>query len=230
MSRRCGYELVRSSKRKKTITLTIKKDGRLVIHAPDRVPRSEIDGFFEKKRSWLERKLAEAEKEKKTGEEQRQFLPGERFFYLGDCYSLEVGDVNGTRQPLTLSHGTFLLSRNSLEGVRHCFVRWYREKARAVLAERVEYWSKRVQFFPKGITITGALHRYGSCSARDRLSFTWRIMMAPLEVIDYVIIHELAHIKEKNHSKRFWDLVEGVLPDYRQRKLWLQKNDHLLHL
>lgn len=226
---RCDpYELVRSKKRKKTITLTVKKDGGVVIHAPHRLPASEIEGFFEKKRPWVEKKRAEAKKGEKAPIKHRQFVDGEPFYYLGDCYPLGIRDTDGSREALSLSHGMFLLNRNSRDGARHCFVRWYQRKAREVLTRRVGYWSEHLHLVATGITITGALHRYGSCSARNRLSFTWRIMMAPLDVIDYVIVHELAHIKEKNHSKRFWGLLEMILPDYKQRKLWLRENHHLL--
>lgn len=224
------YELVRSSKRKKTITLTIRNDGRLIIRAPRRLPQAEIDSFFEKKLVWVEKKLAEGEKQKRVAEKPKQFVPGEGFFYLGDCYPLETRDANGVRQPLTLSHGTFFLNRDRTEEARECFVRWYQRRAREVITEKVEEWSKHLRLLPTGITITGALYRYGSCSARNRLSFSWRIIMAPPEVIDYVICHELAHIKEKNHSKRFWGFLETILPEYRKRRLWLRENDHLLRL
>jgi len=223
-----SYELVRSKKRKKTITLTVKRDGKVVIYAPYRTPVTEIDGFFESKKTWVRDKLAEQERRSGTEGKEKQFVSGELFLYLGDFYALEIRDMNGARQPLVLSYGMFLLNKDRVEAAREHFVRWYRKRAAEVIAERLGRWSKRLQLAPEGITITGAQHRYGSCSSKNRLSFSWRIVMAPYEVIDYVIVHELAHIKEKNHSRRFWDVVVSILPDYRKQRGWLRENNHLM--
>jgi hypothetical protein len=96
--------------------------------------------------------------------------------------------------------------------------------------ERVAYYSRQLSLFQEGIKITSAHYRYGSCSSKNRLSFTWRLVMAPLAVIDYIIIHELIHIKVKNHSKAFWDSVGTVMPDFRTHKRWLKENGHSLKL
>ena len=96
-------------------------------------------------------------------------------------------------------------------------------RAKEVIPERVEYYAAVMGVKPTGITITGAQKRYGSCSAKNRLCFTWRLMDYPLEAIDSVVVHELAHIVHKNHGKDFYALVESVLPDYRQRKKLLEE-------
>mgnify|MGYP003830170425 FL=1 len=220
--------MVRSKKRKKTITLTVRQDGKIVIHAPYRTPMKEIDGFFESKKAWVQDKLAEQERRKGAEGEKKQFAPGELFLYLGDFYPLEIRDTDGAHQPLVLLYGVFLLDRDKVETAREHFVRWYRKRAGEVIAERLGRWIRHLQLVPEGITITGAQHRYGSCSSKNRLSFSWRLIMAPYEVIDYVIVHELAHIKEKNHSRRFWDVVASVFPDYRKQRGWLRENNHLM--
>ena len=96
-------------------------------------------------------------------------------------------------------------------------------QAKKVIPERVEYYAAIMGVKPTGITITGAQKRYGSCSAKNRLCFTWRLMAYPLEAIDSVVVHELAHIVHKNHGKDFYALVESVLPDYRQSKKLLEE-------
>lgn len=96
-------------------------------------------------------------------------------------------------------------------------------RAKEVIPERVEYYAAVMGVKPTGITITGAKKRYGSCSGKNRLCFTWRLMAYPQEAIDSVVVHELAHIVHKNHGKDFYALVESVLPDYRQRKKLLEE-------
>ncbi|OPY80023.1 MAG: WLM domain protein [Syntrophorhabdus sp. PtaU1.Bin153] len=225
-----SYELIRSRKRKKTITLTVKRDGKIVIYAPFQTPMAEIAGFFESKKAWVRNKLAQQERCNTAEGREKQFVQGELFLYLGDFYPLEICDTNGSHQPLVLSHGIFLLHGDKAETAKEHFVRWYRKRAGEVIAERLGHWSRRLELAPEGITITSAQHRYGSCSSKNRLSFSWRIIMAPYEVIDYVIVHELAHIKEKNHSYRFWGLVEAIFPDYKKQRKWLRENNHLMRV
>ena len=221
------YELVRSRNRKKTLTLQIKPDGTVVLLVPYRISRSEADGFFRQKEDWVRRKLAE--RSARPGPGERRFAPGEEFLYHGEPYPLKLG-ATGSGSPLSLSCGVFLLRPDRLDQARETLIKWYRDQARRELPERVALYGRRADLVPTGITITSALSRYGSCSARDRLSFSWRIIMAPYPVMDYVILHELAHIREKNHSGKFWAFLETLLPDYRERRAWFRENGHLLRI
>jgi len=221
------YHLIRSRKRRKTLSLQIREDGRVVIRVPYHTPASEVERFIRERRSWVEKKLSE--KEEAIRKAQRVFVSGEKFLYLGERYPLEIGDGE-KMDPLAFSFGKFLLHRKCVAKARDLFIEWYKKEAKEKLSERLAYYSERLCLSPNGIRITSARSRWGSCSRDDRLSFSWRIMMASLNVIDYLLIHELAHIKEKNHSRRFWCLVESIMPDYRVRKLWLRQNGHLLNL
>jgi hypothetical protein len=212
------------------MTLLITREGRVVIRTPLRTPDSEIERFFHSREAWIERKLNGREMWEESAVKPRQFIAGEEFFYLGDAYPLEISDSNGARKALTLSHGKFLLSRERASQAKEVFVKWYRENAREVIEERVRFWGSRFSLTPTGITITGSWQRYGSCSAKNSLSFSWRLLMAPYPVIDYIIVHELAHIKEKNHSKNFWRYLEGLMPGYETQKRWLRENSYLLRL
>jgi len=111
-----------------------------------------------------------------------------------------------------------------VEKARELFMGWYRKEAEEKLVERVRYYSNKLQLFPKDIRITSAKYRWGSCSADDRLSFSWRIIMTSFKIIDYVLIHELVHIREKNHSRRFWTCLGSIVPDYRDCRRWLKEN------
>ncbi len=222
------YELVRSRKRKKTLSLQIKRDGTIVLLVPQRITREEADGFLADKEGWIRRKLKERANSPDPDRE-RKFLPGEEFLYLGEAYPLEIVGSD-SRLPLTLLYGTFCLRCDEADRAPEVFAGWYKLQARRELAERVARYSARTNLVPTGITITSARSRYGSCSHADRLSFSWRILMAPYPVIDYVILHELAHIKEKNHSRRFWDFLETICPDWKKQRCWLKENGHLLRI
>jgi len=221
-----NFQLIRSKRRRKTISLRIKDDGKIVVYVPYHTQKREIEGFIKEKGSWIIKKISE--KGRSTKETERAFIPGEKFLYLGESYPLEIGDTNDKGFPLKLFFGKFILGKDHLDEARDLFIHWYKREAKEKIEERVDYFSKRLQLFPEGLKITSAKYRWGSCSRDSRLSFSWRIIMAPLRVIDYVLIHELVHIKEKNHSERFWTYLERILPDYREHRLWLKENGHRL--
>jgi predicted metal-dependent hydrolase len=209
------------------MTLLITREGRVVIRAPLRTPSGEIDRFYVSRQAWIERKINGREMREESAIKPRDFIAGEEFFYLGEAYPLELSDSIGIRKALMLSHGKFVLAREKAPQAKEVFVKWYRERAREVIEERVRFCS-RFGRAPAGITITGSWQRYGSCSPINSLSFSWRLLMAPYPVIDYIIIHELAHIREKNHSIKFWTYLESLMPGYKTQKVWLRENSHLL--
>jgi predicted metal-dependent hydrolase len=226
MDHRLSYQLIRSKKGRKTISLHIKEDGTIVIYAPYSTVKCEIERFIKEKRSWIVKKISE--KERSIKEAEKAFIPGERFLYLGELYGLEIGDNNHKGHPLKLSFGRFILDKDHIKEARDIFIEWYKKEAKEKIIGRIDYYSNRIQLFPKGVKITSAKYRWGSCSRDNRLSFSWRIIMASLSIIDYILIHELVHIKEKNHSQRFWSYLESILPDYRKHRLWLKENGHRL--
>jgi predicted metal-dependent hydrolase len=224
MDHHLSYQLIRSRKRRKTISLRIKEDGKIVVYAPYRVLKWEIEKFINEKKSWI------SEKERSIKEAEKAFIPEEKFLYLGEAYPLEIEKADHKNVPLRLSFGKFVLDQGHIENAKNLFTQWYKREAKEKIAQRVNYHSNRLQLFPKGIRITSARYRWGSCSRDNQLSFSWRIIMAPLGIIDYILIHELVHIKEKNHSKRFWSYLESILLEYRQYRRWLKENGYLLRL
>ena len=226
MDHRLNVHLIRSKKRRKTLSLRIKEDGKIVLYVPYHTPKGEIEGFIKEKESWVIKKISE--KERSIKETEKAFIPGEKFLYLGESYPLEIRESDHQEPSLKLSFGKFILGQEYMEEARDLFTQWYKREAKEVIAGRMDYYSNRLHLFPKGIKITSAQYRWGSCSRNNRLSFSWRMIMAPLTIIDYILTHELAHIKEKNHSKRFWRYLESILPDYRKQRLWLKENGHRL--
>lgn len=209
--------------KRKTIALIVKPDGSLIVRAPFRTSEKSIREFIEKNAGWVTKKKAEALAA--LPPMPRQYVAGEVFMYLGCAYSLEV--VKGQRKPLFLD-GEFKLAHSAQRNARQAFERWYREQARRILAERVEFYACQYDFKYKRIGITSARTRWGSCSADGALNFSWRLILAPMHAVDYVVVHELVHTVYHNHSSQFWKKLETIMPDYRERKKWLRKNGQQL--
>jgi len=175
---------------------------------------------------WVINKLKEDQERRK--EVEKTFMSGEKFLYLGEWYPLEVHESDQKSCPLELSFGNFVLNKYYIGQARDLFIEWYKREAKEKIDGRVRYYSDRLQLIPNGTRITSAKSRWGSCSRDNRLSFSWRIIMAPLKIMDYILVHELVHIKEKNHSRNFWAALEKIFPDYKTCRIWLRENGHRL--
>ncbi|MBE8540158.1 YgjP-like metallopeptidase domain-containing protein [Geoglobus acetivorans] len=217
-------ELIKT--RRKTISLQITDEGKLIVRAPVNASDEAIWNTILKHRDWIERKRKEIlSRDPKASK--KEFVNGEGFLYLGKYYKLRI--VEGQKEPLKLDN-EFLLSKEYLPIAKEVFVNWYREKAYEKITERVEWYAKIRGFDYNKVNITNAQKRWASCSHKRNLNFSWRLIMAPLPVIDYVVVHELVHLEEKNHSKTFWNKVKMLMPNYEKHKEWLKKNGHLLRL
>ncbi|MFH1562360.1 MAG: SprT family zinc-dependent metalloprotease [Nitrospirota bacterium] len=220
-------QIIRS--KRKTLSLEITSDARLIVRAPKTTPLGFIEKLILKKWLWIQDKQKSV-KEKCSQTQPKKFVHGERFLYLGNIYRLYIVDEDTlplSGEPVRFDE-EFRLSRAYLFKARELFSNWYRKQAYQKIKERVDWYSHLFRLEYNKFGITNAQKRWGSCSAKNNLHFSWRLIMAPLSVIDYVVIHELAHIKEKNHSKRFWDKVRIMIPDYQESKRWLRENGHLL--
>ena len=217
-------EIIRS--KRKTIALIIERDGRLIVRAPLHARQEMITGFIQSKEKWISKKRAEI----KTNYQPfitKKYHNGEGFWYLGKTYPLQIVEVE---KPILDLDGSFQLARKAVPKASLVFEQWYRQQARRVISERVLWYAKKTGFSYRQIRITSAQMRWGSCGARGTLNFSWRLVMAPLTVIDYVVVHELVHLKVRNHSQEFWTQVRWIMPDYRKQVDWLEKNGHLLRL
>jgi predicted metal-dependent hydrolase len=215
-------QIIRS--KRKTLALVVRPDGSLLVRAPWRTPGAVIQEFVQKNRGWIETKQAEALAALPPAP--RKYMPGEMFLYLGTHYPLAL--VEGQPEPLLLDDGKFKLALSQHGDGASVFEHWYREQARQVLTARVEFFARQFDFQYKRIRITSARTRWGSCSATGSLSFSWRLILAPLEVVDYVVVHELVHTVFHNHSKQFWARVGTVMPDSPKHRSWLRENGRQL--
>jgi predicted metal-dependent hydrolase len=137
-------------------------------------------------------------------------------------YPLEI--VREHESNLRLEDGKFWLVASAQNSADLAFEHWYREQAREILNERVNFFAREHGFQYTKIGITSARTRWGSCSASGSLNFSWRLIQAPIEVVDYVVVHELVHTVHHNHSKKYWNRVKQILPNYMECRKWLRKN------
>lgn len=215
-----GY-IMRS--RRRTIALVITKDARLEVRAPISAPVSAIESFIAKKNKWITRKIAEAAARPKP--QPKAYEEGEEFLYLGRAYQLTI--VSDTDAPLRFDD-RFYLALSGRTKAGELFYGWYRDRAVSVIRERLDLCSALHGIRYDKFNISNARTKWGSCAGGGNLRFSWRLVMAPPEVIDYVVAHELAHIERKDHSRLFWEKVEAIFPRYRQCAKWLKDNGHLL--
>ncbi|MBI2333471.1 MAG: M48 family metallopeptidase [Chloroflexi bacterium] len=211
--------------KRRTIALIIERDGSLTVRAPKRAALRDIEQFIHEKIDWI---LRSREKLRAIVTlPKKQYANGETFLFLGSEYELSI--VNPQRPALKLGNG-FTLGSTAQKRGEGMFIRWYKEQALQVFTERVDHYAALYGFSPKQVKVNSAKTRWGSCSANGTINFTWRLVMAPLDVIDYVVLHELAHLRVKNHSPRFWKLVESLCPDFKRHRKWLKENGEKLNL
>ncbi|MCX6086661.1 MAG: SprT family zinc-dependent metalloprotease [Caldiserica bacterium] len=219
-----AYVLVRS--RRRSIGLEVRADAMLVVRAPTRTPLWFVESLLWEKAGWIEDKLAKAHSHVSLLP-RHNFLTGERFPYLGREWPFVVLAFQKT--PLTFDEKTgFSLDMATFDRGEVVFEEWYRTRARELLDECVHHYAPLVGVSVPRLRITGAEWRWGSCSTSGTVSFAWRLIMAPMDVIDYVVVHELAHRREMNHSAKFWAVVASVLPDYDKRRRWLKDHGGIL--
>jgi predicted metal-dependent hydrolase len=221
-----NYTVKRSRKRKRTISLQISDKSELVIAAPYFTPIGEINRFVQEKQNWIH-KTIQKHKEEAIRNKAREYITGEMFYYLGESFPLEVFCEQNERKGLVFWGNRFYLNTaDATENGIFYFVSWYKKKAKQHLQQRVDFFSHEFNLRANSVKITSAEKRWGSCSADDNLSFSFRLIMAPPDIIDYVIVHELMHIKEKNHSAAFWELIEAAMPEYKIHRRWLKDNNY----
>jgi len=216
------YQLVRS--KRKTLSLQISNNAELVVRAPNRLSVKIIEQFINEKSTWIDSKLRACEDKQVTKPKYKQ---GEMFLYLGDGYPLNIDLEKNTRLHFNGVNFNGVNFESSLAS-KAIFLDWYKAKFRQIALPRLDYYAKKYQLDYQQVRLKAQKTLWGSCSGANNINLNYLLIQAPMCVIDYVIVHELAHIKHKNHSKNFWDFVSQMLPNYKASKRWLQDNGHKL--
>ncbi|NMG32127.1 M48 family metallopeptidase [Aromatoleum evansii] len=217
------YQLLPGSDRQ-TTDIVIERDGVVAVRPPRRMTPEQVDETVLSKRMWIYRNLAEW-RDLNATRVTREWVSGESFLYLGSNYRLQF--VPEQDEALKLKDGRFRLLRSVVEwggkeAAHMAFEVFYREKGLPRLKRRVTYFAARVGVQAGVVEIKDLGYRWASCTKNGNLLFHWKCLMAPLTIIDYIIVHELCHLHHRDHSDAFWNEVDKVLPDYRERKEWLR--------
>jgi predicted metal-dependent hydrolase len=198
--------------------LSVERDGALVIRAPERATAERLKAFIREKRVWVYRKTAEKQA-LRHAVPVKEYVSGEGFPYLGRSYRLLL--VEAQEVPLRLQAGRFRLLRSEAHRGRAHFVRWYAEHARLWLERRVAALAPRVGVASASVRIRDLGYRWVSCGLSGTINFLWASILLAQSIVEYVVIHELVHLRERNHTLQFWRRVERAMPDYAHRKAWL---------
>jgi len=214
---------VRRSDRRRTLGLTVERDGSLVLSAPPDVADARLERFAKQKRFWIYQKLA-AKEALPPALPVRKFVTGEGFPYLGRSHRLQlVADLD---VPVKLEAGRFKMRRDEVARGRATMVRWYTAHAQPWLTARVARYAGRARVAPGVVTVQDLGFRWGSCGKGGRLYFHWQSILLPPSIVDYIVVHELVHLREPHHTPDFWRAVERAMPDWEPRRRWLAERGH----
>jgi len=235
------YVLKKSLKTRR-LTLRLDLSKRLYISAPRLMSTSRILDFLEQKENWLRKNLEKIdEKNEEKRAHTKQCAPGEVFMLLGQKYTLDIRFMTKKRPKAyfeCLEDGTNVLAleinehtqfRDISQVGKETIEKLYKKYAKEHFMQRLqEINNEHYGFKYNNVRVKNQTTRYGSCSSKGNLNFNWKVIMAPQKVVDYLLIHELAHLKEMNHSQKFWSLVERACPDYKTHRKWLKDKGHTL--
>jgi predicted metal-dependent hydrolase len=218
-------------RKRRTMEIRIQPPDQITVIAPLRLSKDTIIKEVQGKADWIIKKLSEYENLNYKNLK-KEYIDGEVFMYLGNQYPLLIMDANYKIPRVKFQDNTIVISTSTKEeeNLKNALEKWYREKALEVITERIKYYEPYFKVRPSGIVIKEQKKRWGSCTSEKKLLFNWRLIMAPIPVIDYVIVHEMSHMIHMDHSKNFWNQVESILPDYKDRKKWLKLNGILMDL
>ena len=221
---------IERTNRKRTISLLV-KDEKLIIKAPRSVSRKCLDELIQRRRNWIKKRAILNFEEQNL--RNREFIDNEKFYYRGNGYRLSL--IYGSKEAVNIV-GDLLqvnykddrsINRNA---IKRLLEDWYLKESTEILKARTAELAQQMRVQTSGITVKNYNSKWGSCAANNKISYNWRIIMAPDCVVDYLIVHELCHILEPNHSKNFWHLVGTYCEDFKKKRKWLRENGHRLVL
>ena len=220
MKKLLSYEIVRS--KRKTIALVVDSNATLIVRAPFSVSDNEIQAVVNKKQFWI----AEKRKQVETfgiNHPKVEIVDGAAVMYLGNSYTIAKEATTSFKvvEPFIYAPENATIAT---------FTKWLKDEALTIITERVKRYASLMGVEYSKISLSDAYARWGSCSNKNSLNFAWRLVMCPVSVIDYVVVHELSHITYKNHSPIYWARVKTILPNYLECQEWLKVNRKLMEI
>lgn len=216
------YTLYRSKNRYKTLSIAIDSEEGLVLTAPDKLSLQDIESVTKRKASWIIEKLGQQKND--NAFDFREFVSGETIRYLGRQYLLKISEspldpsckMLGKWLNLTVPEGIRPLEKRLI--IKQTLIHWLKDKSYLKVRERLDFYAAQMGLAYSMLIMSDQKKRWGSCDVDGNIRINWRIVMAPLSLIDYILVHELCHLVHHNHTSEFWQLLEDYLPDYRKRR------------
>jgi|SRR5215207_5002439 len=219
------YTIVRSPKRRK-LTITVERDRTVVVHAPVATSEEKIRQVVETKRQWIFEKTRHVQKyDDLPHSPGKELVNGESALYLGRSYRIEIVATHSNELEFAQK---FFVPANLANRKLEAFQGWYIARAEEKILPRVRHHARQLGVEFAQARIVDNRYRWGSCTVNNNLTFNWRLIKAPMQVIDYVVVHELAHLLEANHTPRFWNIVKAQIANMDQPKQWLKEHGQLL--
>ena len=219
------YSVKRSSKRTR-ITIAIERDRKIVVHAPTHASDEAIARIVEAKRHWIYEKTRHSQKyTDRPHPPGKEFVNGESALYLGRSYRIEV--VEGDAECIQFDQ-RFVIPASRAPHKKDAMREWYIARAKERIPPRVVKQARELGVSFRQARIVDSRYRWGSCTVRDNINLNWRLIKAPIFVVDYVIAHELAHLLEPNHTPRFWNIVKTQIPSMDRARGWLKEHGQIL--
>ena len=212
-------KIIRS--KRKTLSLTINENAELIVRAPKRLSIEKIQDFINEKENWINRKKILIENQIKDVTSNHNKL-----LYLGNLFPINV-EQNASKE-LFFTGEEFIANSIEPDSLSLSIKKWYKNKFKEIALPRVAYFANKHNLMVNQVRIKNQKTMWGSCSSKNNINLNYLLLMAPMGVIDYVIVHELVHTIHKNHSTDFWDSVESIMPEFHEHKRWLKKNGYKL--
>ena len=211
-------------KNRTSIGIYIDSYGRMEVHAPKGISDEQVLSLLEGKWDWIQGKMQEI-RDRSLGPKEKNYDNGESFLYLGNEYPIHISHDPDLTQDHAVFEGDMLhikVKQLEDEKIKQALKRFYYQQCKALVEKSIQAHQSNFKAKPRSIRITDSKTTWGTCDSRLQLTFNWRLAMAPLKVIDYVVVHEMCHMVHLNHNRSFWRLVGKIIPDYEQRENWLK--------
>ena len=215
------HQIIRSNR--KTLSLSINENSDLVVRAPHRVSDGEIQKFISEKSDWIDKKQRLVKAHLEDSENQ---LSSDQCLYLGSLYPLKID--NNSVEPISFNGHIFTITNFNRERISLSLKSWYKKRFIEVALPRLSYFSDKYNLSFNQVRVKEQKTLWGSCSSKNNINLNYLLIMAPMKVIDYVIVHELVHTIHKNHSAKFWQKVETIMPNFKDARYWLKENGYKL--
>ena len=221
---------IERTNRNRTIALQV-KNNKLIIKTPRSVSKKTLVDLIKRKQHWINQRAILNFEEQNL--KNREFIDNDKFYFRGDEYRLSL--ILGRKEAVKIEGDLLLVSyvddkSIGRENIKRLLEDWYLKESIKILKARTKELAQQMRVQPFGITVKNYKSKWGSCTANNKISYNWRIIMAPDHIIEYLIVHELSHIIEPNHSKNFWYQVGNYCKDFQKKRKWLRENGHKLVL